>query len=420
MACIYFVAPFRPITGCIAEYTSFITRELSPQRWRVLSFDPSTSGASFIAGYRVMGYRLWSRSAEPTYDTIPSILQRSGIDPRERLVLWFQHENMPWPNEWQLVEMLKCLDVPKVITLHSVHFESSETPLGLRKEEFTLLEHLLPHVQAITVFTEGARRTIAAAFPEHAAKVHLLRRGVNHYPQAFQMTPGEARKRLHEFLVNCGELDQACRKVLREEGILLDSRTFLIGDAGFVLPGKKMDRLFMVRDILQRMLPSRRIIALRIGRPRDEEQAAEMRTLKLQQDRVSRFLIETHLPEDMIPVALRAFDVNFCWSSGGDAPVSVLSRILGSGGVIAGPDWEEAGETLREAGAVVHKELGRVVLSIHRLAANPEEGDRIRENALAYAERFSWEKQARLHIALAESLTHAPEPVPSPGTSSPR
>lgn len=415
MACIYFVAPFRPITGRIAEYTSFVTRELPPRHWRVLSFDPNTSGASFIAGHRLMRHRLWHGSTEPTYDTVPSILQRSGVDLGEGPVLWFQHENTPWPNEWQLVEMLKCLDVPKVITFHSLHFESSETPVGLRKDEFTLLEHLLPHVEAITVFTEGARRAIAAAFPQYASRVHLLRHGVNSHPQTLRMSPMEARKALHEFLMDCPELDRACREVLWKERVLLNPETFVIGEAGFVPPSRQMDRLFMVRDILQRMLPHRRIIALRIGRPLNEEQATEMRLLKLQENRVSKFLIETRLPEAMIPVALRAFDVNFCWP-GDCISVGTLSRILGSGGIIAGHDLEEAGETLREAGAIAHKELGLLVLSIHRLAVDPKEGDRIRENALAYAARFSWEKQAHMHRALAERLTRSPavEPLPSP------
>lgn len=413
MACIYFVAPFRPITGRIAEYTSLITRELSPRNWRVLSFDPNTSAASFIAGRRLARHRLWSGSTEPLYDTIPSIMQHFGAPAGEGIVLWFQHEIMPWPNEWQLVEMLKCLEVPKVITLHSLHFESSETPVGLRKDELTWLERLLPHAEAITVFSEGARRAIAAAFPEHAARVHLLRRGVNLQPQALRMSPREARKMLHEFLMDCPGLDPACRRALREEAILLDPRAFIIGNAGFTPPRKQMDRLFMVRDILQRMIPHRRIIALRIGRARDEEQSADMRALRLQQDQVCKFLIETELPESLIPVALRAFDVNFCWP-GDCIATDVPSRILGCGGVIAGQDLEEAGETLREASAIVHKELGLVVLSLHRLAQDPKEGERIRENALAYAERFSWEKQARRHGTLAESLIHAPELTPSP------
>jgi len=416
MACIYFVAPFRPITGHIAEYTSFITRELSPRNWRILCFDPATSGATFIAGHRLMRHRLWHGSTEPTYDTIPSIVQQSGVDPREGIVLWFQHENTPWPNEWQLIEMLKCLDLPKVITFHSLHFESSETPLGLRKAEFTLLERVLPHVEAITVFSEGARGAIAAAFAHHAAKVHLLRYGVSIYPHALRMTPREAKKTLHEFLVNCPELGHACRKALEEERIFLDPDTFVIGNAGFVAPRRHSDRLFMIRDILQQMLPRRRIVALRIATPQDEEQATHMRTMKLQQDQVSKFLIETQLPESMIPIALRAFDVNFCWPGEGVSG-NILSRILGSGGVIAGQDLEETGETLKEAGAIAERELGLLVFSIYRLAVNPEEADRIRENAIAYATRFSWEKQARIHRALAERLAHPSEITPLPRPS---
>ncbi|MBM3132523.1 MAG: glycosyltransferase family 4 protein [Chloroflexi bacterium] len=403
MTRICFVAPFRPITQSVAEYTSFITRELPPARWSVLSFDPSTCGASFIASHRLMKHDVWHSVPERTYDTISSIVYRLEPAESQNVVLWFQHPSCPWPNERQFVEMLKCLDIPKVITFHSLHFQSAETPMGLRKDEVALLEELLPHMEAMTVFNRGVYRAVISAFPEHRQKVRVLKHGVPIHTESLGLSRKEAKEKLHDFLLHEPDLDQQSKKALHDQRVLLDPDTFVIGETGFLSPMKQSDRLFLIRDILQRMTHPRKIVALRIGAPRDADQMSFADTLRLQQDQKAKLLLEIYLPDDMLPIAERAFDVNFCW------PVEctgsrTITHILGAGGIIAGRDMEETGETLRESKAIAQKELGLLVASIRQLILNPEIGDRIESNAREYAARFSWENQAHEHCAFAEEL----------------
>lgn len=408
MTRICFVASFRPITQSVAEYTSLITRELPPSKWGVLSFDPNTSGASFIASHRLMKHGVWHSVPERTYDTVPSIIYRLEPAGSQDIVLWLQHTRSLWPNEWQFIEMLKCLDIPKVITFHSLHFQSSETPSGLRKDEFALLQGLLPHAEAVTVFNRGVYRAVVSAFPEHREKVRVLKHGVPTHAEALRLSRKEAKEKLNDFLLHESDMDHESKKALHDQRALLDSETFVIGETGFLSPMKQSDRLFLVRDILQRMTHPRKIVALRIGAPKDTEQMEYAHTLMLQQDQKGKFLLEIYLPDSMLPIAERAFDMNFCW------PVEctgsrTITHILGAGGIIAGRDMEETGETLREAKAIAQMELGLLIASIRQLILNPEIGERIEENARNYAVRFSWENQAHEHYALAEELAQTLE-----------
>jgi len=53
----------------------------------------------------------------------------AGLRPEKDQVLWFQHEFGIWRGDLRFVKMLKGLDNVKVVSPHSLHFQSSETPL---------------------------------------------------------------------------------------------------------------------------------------------------------------------------------------------------------------------------------------------------------------------------------------------------
>jgi hypothetical protein len=142
-----------------------------------------------------------------------------GIRHSEDEVLWFQHEFGIWPDDVRFINMLRDLGQTKVISPHSLHFQSSETIYGLRRREHSFLQILLPHIDTITVFSEGVYQAVTRAFPEYCEKVHILRHGTHLYPEIARMSRFEAKKRIHEFLIGESGLDQASKDKLRQEGV---------------------------------------------------------------------------------------------------------------------------------------------------------------------------------------------------------
>lgn len=403
-ASIYFVGPYKPIMCGIADYTSYITRESPVGRWGMLSFDLEKYGDS-LTGDEVATEGVWYGIPGRQGFSAPMILE--GLKElgakKEDSVLWFQHEFGIWPDSIQFVAMLKNLDVPKVVTFHTLHFQTIETPSGLRREQYDLLQALLPHVEAITVFSDGVYHAVTSAFPEYREKVYAIKHGIHSYSEISRMSRKDVKEKFNDFLLYKSSLDQETKELLHQQRIFLDPDTIVIGQTGFLSPGEGSELLYSVRDSLQEEIPHKRIAAVRIGVSRDRPQ--EIYTKRLQRVQKGRlnFRLETWLPEDILPLAQRAFDVNFKWP--GDCTQSgVLAHALGAGAVIAGRDLEGVGETLKDAGQPADTELKRLEMKIVNFILNPELREGIEERALSYAAEFSWENQARRHYELAEHV----------------
>jgi glycosyltransferase involved in cell wall biosynthesis len=338
-----------------------------------------------------------------------------GADKRASVV-WFQHEFGIWPHRWQFVNMLKGLDIATVVTFHTLHFQSTETPYGLRKDQYEFLNILLPYVNAITVFSRGVYYAVAAAFPEHIDKIHVIKHGIHHYPEVSRLTRGEAKGKLNDFLLYNSNLDDKTKGRLYRERILLDQETIVIGQTGFLSPAKGSELLYNVRDSLDRMVPRKRIAALRIGAARDTYQEEYAARLQKAQDSKPNFLIEVWLPQSMLPIAQRAFDINFYWPHE-CTQSGVLSHALGTGAVIAGRDIEGVGETLKDAGAIVDTDINSLTSKMKKLIINPEITNFLAEKALDYATEYSWENQVEQHYKLAKQLVCPQQVLPESGTS---
>lgn len=427
MASIYFVGPYQPILCGIGDYTVFLARSSPPGKWAVLSFDLTRYGVPLMERRGPKHGHIWY--GIPDRHSYGAAAIRQGLDAlgarEEQSVLWFQHEFGIWPHKVQFADMLKHLDMPKVVTFHTLHFQSAETPFGLKREEYDLLHLALPYVDAITVFTRGVYRAVTVAFPEHAGKVHIIRHGVHSYPGVSRLTRQEAKERLNDYLLFDSDLDSATKEELYRQRILLDPATVVIGQTGFLSPAKGSELLPSVRDSLQAMVPGRRIAAIRIGKSREEGQEAHaQRLLRLRNRRLS-FLLRVWLPQDMLPVAQKAFDINFYWP-GECTQSGVLAHALGAGAVVAGRDLEGVGETLREAGAIVDTSLGRLTTKMRAVLLDPDLAEAMAERALGHAARFSWERQARRHYHLAERVlrpgpvrSRSPLPAPAPAPTTP-
>jgi hypothetical protein len=319
-------------------------------------------------------------------------------------VLWFQHEFGIWLNDQAFVKMLRGLDLPKVITFHTLRFQSTETPTGLVKYEYDLLQALLPYVDAITVFSRGVYFAVTTAFPEHRQKVHIIRHGVHSYPAVSRLSRQEAKEALNAFLLYESELDRETKEVLYRQRVFLDPENVILGQTGFLHPIKGSEHLYLARDELQKLIPDRRIVAVRIGIPRRQEDighASELRGKQTGEDQF--FFLETWLPQRLLPLAQRAFDINYYWPHE-CTQSGVLTHALGAGATIAGRDLEGVGETLRDAGAMADSDPERLLLKIRDHVLNPLLQYQVEQKALAYARRFSWENQMRLHFQLAEEV----------------
>jgi len=418
MVSIYFVGTYKPIVCGIADYTSFVTDELPAGKWSVISFVLKKYGGPLTPDDTAVKGRVWygipSRQ-EFSDSVIMQGLKKLGAK-KEDAVLWFQHENGIWPGNIQFTAMLKNLNIPKVVTFHTLHFQSPETPTGLRRNQYDLLKVLLPYVEAITVFSHGVYQAIASAFPEHHDKVYVLKHGIKPYPELSRLSRKEAKEKLNDFLLYESGLARKTKEALHKRRIFLDSDTVVVGQTGFLEPAKNSEFLYVARDNLQKAIPQRRIIAVRIGAPRDEVQKIYAEKLRRWQNGRNKFLLQVLLPQDILPLAQRAFDVNFYWPY--DCTQSgLLSHALGAGAIVACRDLEGVGETVKEAGGIMDTDLKHLLFKITKLILNPALGERIEQRALGYASEFSWKNQARRHWELAERIL---SPMPySPPTVQP-
>ena len=393
----------------IADYTSFLTRVSTPGEWGILSFRLEDCEVPLAASGKAPDGAVWRGIPGLHEYSAPVILdglEKLGLH-QVATVLWFQHEFNIWPNTRRFVTMLGDLDLPRVVTFHSLHFQSCETPFGLRATQYRMLKSLLPNVDAITVFSRGVFRAVTSAFPEHAGKVHVLRHGVCSYAEVAHLSRRQAKEAFNDFLLGESDLEPETKEALRSERIFLDPDTVILGQMGFLHPIKGSEFLYPARDSLQELLPQRRIVAIRIGRPRLPEHIPHAIELRKQQNRKDKFLFDIWLPEQMLALAARAFDINYYWPN--DCTQSgMITHAFGAGALVAGRDLEGVGETLKEAGALYDSDPGRLLIKIRELVLDPKLQENVREKAVNYAKKYSWENQALRHYRLAGNLLSTP------------
>ena len=406
MSSIVFLGTYKPMVCGIGDYTHFITNRIPTDQWGVISFDPAHCGMPITNenGFPIdhVWYGIPDRdSYSPT--VILEGLKRFDGNGCSDTVLWFQHENGIWRGDNKFATLLSKLDTPKIVTFHTLHFQSAETRYGLRVNQYDLLKSLLPNVDAITVFSLGVYKAVTAAFPEYKDKVFGLKHGVHSYPEIACLSRIEAKKHLHSFLLDNSDIDGATKAALYNNRIFTDPNTIVIGQAGFLDPSKQSEMLFQAQEYLEKILPGVRIVAVRIGGVRAEYQVAYVKELRCQRNNKNRFLVEVHLPQRILPLAQRAFDINFYWPRE-CTQSGALAHALGAGATIAGRDLEGLGEMLKDAGQLVDDNLDRLLYKIKDVILNKETVEKMEENALKYAADYSWDKQAFRHSEIVDTV----------------
>ena len=404
MAFICFVGTYKPIICGIGDYTGFITYASPASKWRVLSFDLEKYGASLSTASETTDQVWYGIPGRHDFsaEIILQGLKELGLK-NEDIVLWFQHEDQIWADSEKFITMLKHLNIPKVVTFHTLHFQSSETPTGLQRYQYTLLKSLLPYVQAITVFSQGVYHAVTSAFPEYRRKVYVMKHGIHSYPEVSRLSRKEAKEGLNDFLLSEAKLNRATREAFRKQYIFLNSNTVIIGQTGFLRPLKQLESIYLFKNELQQIIPRKRIVAMHIGITRKKSNDVYARELRKKQNNNDSFLLEIWLPQNILALAQRAFDISFYWPTQ-CTQSGILAHTLGAGAMVAGRDLEGVGETIKEAGGIVDTELKGLLLKIKELILNPALREKIENTISKYAREFSWENQARRHYELAEHI----------------
>ncbi len=443
---IYFIGTYQPIMCGLADYTAYITQamrvarsaewkkkirisstiEQNPaRRWGVISFNPKSYGSPLIAKSCNSGAgNVWRGLKNRDNFSSTSILKglaylagdedkfssslfaNARVGKNKKSVLWFQHEFGIWKDSQKFITMLKELKIKKIVTLHTIHFQSRETRTGLTKTEYELLKNILPEVDAITVFSQGVYGVVVKAWPGYQKKIHLLEHGVQFCPKIAKISKKEARSKLFKFLIEKSSLDETKKQELKKQNLFFDPDVLIIGSLGFVSPKKSTELIFKIQDCLQKFIPGKRIIAMHIGTLRAIEKKEYInyyQELKKKHNGLNKFLLEIWLPPEMLAIAQKSFNIVFYWPE--DCTQSgILTYALGVGTPIAGRDLEGVGEVLKKSGQIVEKDWPKLILQIKRALLNPSFAEKMSEQALSYTQKYRYENQAQRHFQLAESL----------------
>jgi len=413
MVSIYFVSTYKPILCGIADYLKFLLSGVPKEKWKIISFDLKKFQDSLGCltcekkeSPKQAWYGITNRRAPSLNEILEGIKSFSKRD--EKYLLWFQHTFGIWKNLRgfaRLLRELNGLKIKKIVSFHTIHFQSGQTPWGMEKREYNLLKYIFPWVDAVTVFSRGAYLAIKKAFPQYIYKTHIVRHGIHYFPKVVKISKAEARRKIYRFLIEKSNLEEEKKTELKKENIFLDPKVLIIGNAGFITPTKNTEKLFLMRSLLQGVIPQKKVIALYIGTPREKskKELNYSQKLKKMHNGKNIFFLETWLPEEFLPLFQKALDMNFYWPRK-CTQSGILAHILGTGSLIAGRDMEGSGEILKEAGQITDKDFEKLILKIKKIISNLSLLKEIEKKTLKYAKKYSWGNQALRHYELAERI----------------
>lgn len=403
-----FITTFPPHVCGIATYTKYLCDRLPSDSWRVISFRKDEFATADLGQ---------TKDAETKVQYCISLDDPRLPDLRDIDVVWVQHAFGMWggvPDQFlKVINEAKERGKKVVVTFHTIHFQSNETPWGMDRVEEEILRETLPVVDAITVFTDGARKAVISAFPHYSSKVVVLRHGV-HLHESLPVV--ESRKALMGWLEEKGRQHGRLRKdVPRLKNALFSPDTVLMGSYGFVTKEKDTLGMFRLADMVQEGLKGRRVVALFSGivQKRKDKELDEYRSVVKElmeaHNGIDRFFIEAFLPEELFGLAYGALDFAPFWCRNATQS-GRMAHAQGTGTCVIGRDWEGIGETLRIAGLPCAHTLEELAEKVIRLINSPEEMKAVVQRSLAYARQYSYLNQARKHLMLSRALANGQLP----------
>ena len=206
---ITFISTYPPIMCGIASYLKNIIERLPEDTCQVISFKLRKAKNFKILPEREKEpntHYILSRT-EPKKD-IKKVNQLANSS-----VVWIQHSFGIWAKENipEFIKFVSEIKGKKIITFHTIHFQSNETAYGLEEIEYKLLENILPLVNAITVFSDGAYLAVCGAFPNFKDKIVVLR---HHCKSYSPVTVKNAKETLIKNLLSSKRINPKLKKQL--------------------------------------------------------------------------------------------------------------------------------------------------------------------------------------------------------------
>lgn len=398
---ITFISTYPPIMCGIANYQKNITDQLPKDSWQVISFKLRKSKNLKILPGKEKEFN--------THYILPWTEPRKAINKVNKLVngsaVWIQHTFGLWDkgSDSDFIKFISEIKGKKIITLHSVHFQSNKTPYGLEEIEYKFLENILPLVDAVTVFSDGAYLAVCGAFPNFKNKVVVLR-------HPCKLCPPIIRKNAKEILIknilSSKKISHEARKQLESlEKIISKKNVKLIGDIGFITPSKGSEIIYLIRDELEKK-SNKKIISMYIGTVRDltdNKQINYAKKLKSFHDGKKNFFIDLYIPEKSLTLCLKAFDAiifwpNACTQSGR------LALLQGAGICGIGKNMEGVGETMKLSALPTVETYGSLINVLAKVLNRPDSKNLMIAMAKTYAKKFSYSIQAKKTLRLAKAI----------------
>lgn len=398
---ITFISTYPPIMCGIASYLKHIIEQLPEDSWQVISFKLRRT-----KNFKILP----TREKEPnTHYILPRTELKKAIRKVNRLVngsiIWIQHSWGIWSKEntSDFVKFISEIKGKKIITFHTIHFQSNETPYGLEKIEYKLLENILPLVNVITVFSDGAYLAVCGAFPNFKDKIVVLR---HHCEIHSPISTRNAKKKLIENLLSLKRINPKLKKQLENLGkIIARKNVKLIGDLGFITTSKGSEIIYLVNEELEKKI-NQKIISMYIGTVRDStdnEQVNYAKKLKSFHDGKKNFFINLYIPEKNLSLYLKAFDAIILWPN--DCTQSGRLALLQGVGVCGiGKNMEGIGETMKLSALPTVGTYGSLINVLARVLTRPDSRNLMVGMARTYAKKFRCSIQAKKILRLANAV----------------
>lgn len=398
---ITFISTYPPIMCGIASYLENIIKRLPEDSWQVISFKLKTA-----KNFKILPKR---KKELNTHYILPRIEPKKVIKKVNKLVngsvVWIQHEFGIWgkENSSEFVKFVSEIKGKKIVTFHTIHFQSNETAYGLEKIEYDLLESILPFVNVITVFSDGAYLAVCGAFPNFKDKVVVLR---HHCKSYLPVAKKNAKEALIKNLLSLKGIGPELKKQLENlKKIISKKNVKLIGDIGFITPSKGSEIIYLVQKELEKKI-NQRIISMYIGTvrdPADKEKNSYAKKLKSFHDGKKNFFINSYVPEKDLTLYLKAFDAiifwpNTCTQSGR------LSLLQGAGVCGVGKNMEGIGETMKLSALPAVDTYGSLINILARVLTRPDSKKLMVGMARTYARKFRCSVQAKKTLKLANAV----------------